>query len=338
MKRVELQIGIIGAGRMGRLYARIIQESPFARLVAMVGNTQPGCDEAARLFGVPVYAQGKFNLLWERHPEIDTVIVATPEWEHLRPGVSALQRGAHVLLEKPMAHKLSEAKEIAAAARASTATFMLCHSLRFDPRFALMQEAIARDEIGEVQHVYARRNGDQRAAARILGRCHPAYWLSPHDVDMMRWITGAEVRSVQAQAAKDGQQPADAIFATLKFSSGAIGRLENSWTNPPLNGRSRWGVFDVWGTRGTIELSPYEQGLKILQEDGTIAAPDTLELPVLHGKVFGAFPALVHHFLAAARREHPPLVGVEDGLATMRVAAAIKRSLIEKREVFVEEL
>jgi predicted dehydrogenase len=333
-----LRVGIVGAGRMGQLYARIVQEATGAELVALVGNTPAKTRQAGERLGVPAYAEGDFQTMWAHHPSIDVVIVATPEWAHLDPTVDALRRGAHVLLEKPMAHTLDKARQIAMAAEEASGVFMMVHSLRFDPRFALMQQAVAAGRIGEVHYMYARRNADQDAAQRILGRCHPAYWLTPHDVDVMRWVTGSEVVSATAQGTPDASQAADGIAADLRFANGALGRVENLWNSPPLNGRSRWGAFHVFGEAGNVELIPYEQGLKIFEVGGRITAPDTHEFPDLHGRVFGVFPALIHHFLRAAREEHPPLTGWREGLATMEVAEVIRRSLGEKRTVVVEEL
>lgn len=333
-----LRVGVIGVGRMGELYARIVRESPRAELVALVGNTAGRTEEAGRRFGVPAYAGGQVGRLWERHPELEAVIVATPEWEHLRPAVAALERGVHVLLEKPMAHTLADARVIAAAAGSARGAFMVCHSCRFDPRFALMREAVARGEVGTVHHIYARRHADQQAAKRILGRCHPAYWLAPHDIDLLRWVTGGEVVGVEARAAVDGTQSADAIFADLALSTGAVGRVETGWTAPRSGGSCRAVAFDVHGSRGVVEVTATGQGLAIHAEDGSVLAPDTHEAPVVHGRVQGAFPAMVEHFLGVAQGSQAPLVTIRDGLAAVAVAAAIERSLAEGRRVGVEEL
>ena len=332
----RVRFGVIGVGRMGALYARIIQEHPVAELVALTGNTPEKTAEAASTFGVPGYPNGGFIEMLDKHPDLDAVIIATPEWEHLEPAVQSLDRGIAVLLEKPMACTLADAQRIAEAAETSSGPLMLCHSLRFDPRFARMKEAVAAGAVGTVQYLYGRRNADQQAATRILGRCHPAYWLSPHDIDIMRWVTGSEVTQVHAQALQDGSQSSDGLLISLRFSNGVVGRVENIWTTPRLNGRTRWGVFDIQGSAGAIELSAFEQGLQIYRADGSVESPDTHESPILHGKVFGVFPALVDHFIGVVEGNHEPLVTVHDGLATIAIAAAAERSLAEGKEIALE--
>src|SRR5438093_8747119 len=137
-----LKIAVIGAGRMGQLYARIAAESPLTELSAVCGQSEAPVEAVAARWGVPGYAGGAYRRMLDEHPEIEAVVVATPEWLHLEPALAAIEAGKHLFLEKPMATTVAEAERIVAAANAAGITLLVCHQLRFDPRYALAKEAV----------------------------------------------------------------------------------------------------------------------------------------------------------------------------------------------------
>src|SRR4051795_5943482 len=165
-----LNVAVIGVGRMGQLYARMAAESAQATLIAVCGQSEAPVEAVAGRWGVPGYAGGAYRRMLAERPEIEAVVVATPEWLHLDPSLAAIEAGKHLFLEKPMATTVAEAERILAAAQAAGITLLVCHQLRFDPRYALAKEAVERGEIGELLHLSARRNTTSLAAARVQGR------------------------------------------------------------------------------------------------------------------------------------------------------------------------
>ncbi|MBI3973879.1 MAG: Gfo/Idh/MocA family oxidoreductase [Chloroflexi bacterium] len=327
----RLKVGVIGTGRMGRLYARIITELPQTELRAVCGRSEAPVAELALQWNVAGYAGGDYRRMLEAHPDLDAVVVATPEWLHLGPALAVMGAGRHLLLEKPMAASVLDAERIATAAESAGVTLMLCHQSRFDPRFALLKEAVDRGEIGEVLHVYARRNTTAVAAARVEGRIPLTCWISPHDLDLLLWITGSRVTSVAARTHGGARAPDAYFVATLGFANGVTAVFEQSWGAPPLDGRPRQAQFDVRGTAGVIEVSVNEHGLGIFKPDSAVYPP-LFESPIVHGKVFGVFPAMVAHFADCVLSGRRPLIDGRDGLATVVVADAIARALREGKE------
>jgi predicted dehydrogenase len=331
-----LKIGLIGAGRMGSLYGRIVNESGMGKIVALVGNTPTKTRQAAQTLDCAGYPQGDLDSLWQKHA-LDAVIVATPEWEHLRPSLQALERGLPLLLEKPMTDSWTDAQTLAQAVPQNH-LIMLCHVSRFDPRFAHLREAVRAGKLGKVRHIYARRSADQATFARLAGRTHPAYWLTPHDVDLMRWMTGAEVVEVTAHGILDGTSHADGLFVDLRFADGTVGRIENTWTTQALQGIWRWGQFDLQGERGHADVTPSEGGYQLYSPDAPPDMPDMFYAPEIAGRIEGAFARLVHHFLRSVQHQTPPSITLADGLESLRVATAIKIALAEKRPVALSEV
>jgi predicted dehydrogenase len=133
-----LAIGIIDLGRMGSLYGQLCNEMALTRLVAICGEDGNATAEIAEVWGVPGYDGCRYRQLLCEHPEIEAVIVATPEWVHSEPVTAALEAGKHVLVEKPPAISPDEAWQMTACAEHFGLTLFVCHSLSFLSRFALM--------------------------------------------------------------------------------------------------------------------------------------------------------------------------------------------------------
>lgn len=331
-----LKIGVVGVGRMGQLYARIAAELPQTALIALCGQREAPVADLARQWSVPGYAGGDYRRMLAEHPRIEAVVVATPEWLHVDPALAAIEAGKHLLLEKPMATSVPDAERILAAAETAGVTLMVCHQVRFDPRYAVAKEAVERGDIGDLLHVYARRNTTALAAARVRGQIPLTCWISPHDIDLLLWIAGSRVAGVAAHTRGDAREPDTYFLATLRFASGVTAVFEQSWGTPPLDGRPRQALFDLRGTRGTIEVTPLEQGLGIFTQ-GRAAYPQLMDSAIVHGRVFGVFPALLAHFVDCVAHGRPPLVTGRDGLAAVAVAEAIGQSLAEGREITLQE-
>jgi predicted dehydrogenase len=327
-----LAVALVGPGRMGRIYARLLTESAAARLVAICGCGESSARSLAEQYGAPWYGHADVGAMLADHPDIEAMIIATSEWAHVKPVLAALAAGKHVLVEKPLALAPNDASSLVQRAAEAGVHLMVCHTLRFDPRFVAVRQAVADGAIGNVLHLYARRNPPQAAAERVLGRFPLAYWLMPHDIDMMLWCTGSPVTKVMAYSRSGGRERDDFIIAVLTFANGAIGVVESSWGTPAQGGRPLNEQFTVRGTRGMAEVLGNDQGVAVYHGGGA-DYPDTSYTPVIHEQLDGSFRRLLDHFAGVVRNRWPPVVTGADGLAAVTVAAAVERSLAEGREI-----
>jgi predicted dehydrogenase len=328
-------LGIVGPGRMGQLYARIAQEAATMRLIALCGRDAESTQAAATTYQVPGYAAGDYQAMLAAHPEIEAVIVSASEWARIEPVLASLDAGKHVLVEKPMALSAADATCMVEHAASAGVHLMVCHSLRFDSRFAALQQAVAQGAVGQVLHLYARRNAPQIAVERVVGRFPLAFWLAPHDIDMMLWTTGSPVHKVMAFSKTGGKERQDFIIAILTFANGIIGVLESSWGTPAVSGQPLTEQFTVRGTGGMVELLSNQTGVGVYRAGAAPEYPDLGYTPVIHDQQDGMFRRLLHHFVSVIRNQHEPVVTGRDGLAAIRVAEAIDRSLREGREIVV---
>lgn len=323
-------LAIIGAGRMGTLYGQLANELALTRLVALTSEHEESTEKAAQQLGIPGYANCRHEEMLARHPEIEAVVVATPEWVHVEPVLACLRAGKHVLVEKPLTVSPEDAWTLVAAGEQSGKVFSVCHSQRFNPRFALMRESVASGEIGRIQHLYARRNSLQPAVNRVRGHFPLPYWLAPHDLDMMLWTVGSVAVSVNAVA--PGK---DFIIATIQFACGAVGVLETSWSTPGFAGKPLNELFTVRGDAGMVEVIGHEQGLSIYTGESSVKYPDTYHAPVIQGHTEGPYRALLRHFAGAVRGLWPAVISAREALRVIELAYAIQRSLETGAEVQV---
>jgi myo-inositol 2-dehydrogenase/D-chiro-inositol 1-dehydrogenase/UDP-N-acetylglucosamine 3-dehydrogenase len=263
------------------------------------------------------------------------VAVATPAATHFDLMRAALEAGKHVLVEKPLAVSPEDAWTLAAAGNESGKVFTVCHSLRFSARYALMRKAVVEGRVGEVVHVYARRNSLQPAVDRVIGRFPLPYWLAPHDIDMMLWTVGSRAVSVKAWSRAGAATRSDFVMATIQFENGASGVIETSWCTPGFSGRPLNELFTVRGDAGMIEVIGYEQGLAVYNADSTVEYPDTCHMPPIHGQTEGPYRSLLRHFAGAVRDLWPPLITAAEAAAVIDVAYAIERSLKTGTEIEV---
>ncbi len=329
-----VDVAVIGPGRMGGLYARILDQSALTRLVAVCGQGEVAARNVATEMGVPVYTGARYNDMLSDHPQIEAVVVATSEWAHADPVAACLEFGKHVLVEKPMATSPSDAVRMARGADRNGVHLMVCHSLRFDPRFAAMRETVARGEIGEVLHVYSRRSSQPAAVDRVLGRFPLAYWLLPHDIDLALWTSRSPVARVMATSRSGGRSRQDLIVVVLTFDCGAVAVLENVWGSPIRGGRPQNQLFTVRGTTGAVEVLPYENGLAIYGANDVVY-PDTSVAPDVHGQTEGTSRSLIRHFAGVVRNLWKPLITPRDGVEVVRIASAVDASLEEGREITI---
>src|SRR3989440_12315351 len=184
---MRLRVAVVGAGFIGQLHARVISESPLAKLAAIVDVDQDARETAASRFGVDSYPS--VDSICE-DPEVDATIIAVPDIAHEEPATRLLQAGKAVLLEKPMAHSLDAARRIAEVARSSQSRLMVGHILRFDPRYAGAASQVAAGGLGQPRQVTPGPFPLRAVVALVGGQRRPLISLRVHYPAAHQWGTG----------------------------------------------------------------------------------------------------------------------------------------------------
>jgi UDP-N-acetylglucosamine 3-dehydrogenase len=321
-----LGAAVIGLGVMGQQHARIWSELPGTRVVS-VYDVAPGraAELAARCGAV---AAESLEAALSAHG-VDLVSVCTDDQSHLEPCVAAAEAGKHVLVEKPLAMSLADADAIIAACERNGVVLMVGHVVRFDPRYTTARQAIEEGAVGEVIHVYGRRNNLISSGLRVGGRTSVAFFLGSHDLDLMRWFVGAEVVSVYAESSRKALVETgadDTIFTLLKYDNGAVGCLETCWAIPPGVPNALDARLEVVGTRGRVAVRAGGESLEVSGPERSDRL-DVIYGPEIAGLQHGALRTQLEHFADCARTGRQPVITPADARAAVEICVAIHESL-----------
>jgi predicted dehydrogenase len=319
MKQGEpLRLGVIGLGAMGLRHAQAIVELPGTELAAVSDVNAETLARVTAQYGVAGYADYRELL---RHPGLQGVVVVTPDALHREPCVAAAAAGLPVLLEKPLASTLEDGQAIVAAARERGTALMVGHIVRYSPRYIAVREAIRAGKLGEILHIYTRRNATVNSGRRLGGRVSPALFQYIHDLDALRWLTGLEVERVYAEAASKVLAEfgvPDSCFATLRFRGGAIAGMETSWALPAGVPNLLDAKLEVVGTQGVANIDEASQGISFFM-DGRYSLPEmTYFVPPLH-----VLKDEITRFADVVQAGAEPSASGDDALAALRIAPSM---------------
>ena len=225
-----VRLGIAGLGLAGSMMIRAAAIHPRIELCAAADPLERPRAAFAADFGAPAYAE--FRALCEDR-EVEAVYVASPHELHAAQAILALQRGKHVLVEKPMALTLEDCDRVIAAADRAGGRLLVGHTHAYDPNVRFVRALLKRGELGRLgmiltfnynDFLYRPRRPEELDAARGGG---VAFNQVAHQIEILRLLGGGLVRSVRANlGALDPDRPTEGnCMALLEFEDGAAASL-----------------------------------------------------------------------------------------------------------------
>lgn len=333
----KLNIGVIGVGRLGDLYARyFLGRISNARLAAVseineaVGNAFVAAHETPKFY--PDY----HDLMNDK--EIDAVVIVTPTSVHKDVAIAAAEAGKAVFCEKPLSISLAECREIEQVVARTGVFFHLGFMRRFDKGYAAAKKKIESGDVGEPIVFKSTSRDPFRPSLEYLDPKHSGGLLTDcgiHDMDLARWLVGevSSVYSIGDVLAYPEMKPigdVDNAIATLTFESGALGVIDVS----------RSAIFgydirtEILGTKGTLQVGYLrETPLLVLTKEGV--THDTV--PYFMERFGQAYVDQLQNFVDHVLQGKPPAITCGEGTAALRVSLAATRSLHERRPVSVTE-
>jgi UDP-N-acetyl-2-amino-2-deoxyglucuronate dehydrogenase len=358
MNAETLRAAFVGCGGIAEHYLSIYRDLPWVELVACVDTDLSRANRAAKQAGAQALAAS--DLQAALAPEVDVVVINTPNHLHREQTLAALDAGKHVLLQKPVAAQLADAEAIAAAASKAAARGIISglYLSYFDQ--SLMHDLramIAAGWFGELTHLYARlmhRGGlvvskqiqqgqaNWRASlAQTGGGCF--IQLAVHYVHLFQWMMNARVTRVMAMAKNlhcPGIEGEDLACAILEFSNGALATLDMAWNTAGEQ-------LSLHGTRGTAEYIGNQTlvldsdagafrghviqytGASASQSPGAPGAAITQQTQTIIAPLLGDAqnPFNQHRlFLEAVREGKAAPVSIASGVEDLRVVQAVYES------------
>ena len=318
-----LRAAVIGVGAMGRNHARVYNEMPETELAAVADLDTASVKEAARLYGARAYTDYR-AMLEEIQPAV--VSVAVPTQVHCQVALDALEAGCHVLVEKPIAATLEEGRRMIERAAELGRVLAVGHIERYNPAVIELKRRLDDGALGRIFQIHARRLGPFPARIRDVG---VVVDLATHDLDIMRYLTGKEVRRLYAETEQEIHTAHEDLFSGLvRFEDGVLGVLNINWLTP-----TKIREITVTGQRGMFLANLLTQDL-YFYENEEAGSLDWGHLSLLRGVGEGQMVRLRLHrreplraeletFVTAARGEPAAIVRGEDGLAVLELAQAL---------------
>lgn len=330
MDRVRL--GIIGLGIMGDLYTKIYSAHPLAEVVAVCSLRQEQVDEIRARYGV---REGyvDYRKMLERK-DLDAVVVATPDRHHFEPARAVLESGRHVLVEKPFTTSVREADDLIRISRRAGKFVQVSFNHRWLSPYAQAKQTIQSGQIGVPLAGYARKNDTIHVATDYIswaGDTTSAWFLSSHDIDLMRWWLESEPVEARALGRKEvlaarGIPTYDVIQAQVKFASGAFVTFESAWIYPNTFPSIVDSFMEVIGSAGHLHMDRKCESIEVSTNE-KFSYPKGFLAAEIYGRLRGAFPSCLEDFLFAILENTPPHVTAIDGRQVTAALEAIHRSL-----------
>ncbi|MCZ7542123.1 MAG: inositol 2-dehydrogenase [Anaerolineae bacterium] len=332
-------IGVVGLGRMGRIYAfHVARQVEGARLVAVADPlpeaTQAVTDQIDGVRGFSDY----HDLL--ASPEVQGVIVATPTSTHHDIVIAAAEAGKAIFCEKPTALTLAANDAMAAAVARAGVLYQVGFMRRFDKGFVAARRQIEAGVIGAPVVIRSISRDPYRTSLEFADPARSGGLIVDmciHDFDVARWLMGDEVARVYAEAgvlvypelAEVGD--VDNVMICVRFARGGLGNVEAS-----RNARYGYDIqCEVLGSEGALRVG-YLRETPVLTLTRAGVTHDVV--PYFMERFGPAYTAQIEHFVACVREDAPPRVGPEDARAALQVSLAATRSQHEGRPVEVSEV
>ncbi|KZE33639.1 inositol 2-dehydrogenase [Chelatococcus daeguensis] len=325
-----LNIGLLGAGRIGITHARAVIALPDVRIAAVFDPVDAAADAAQALTGARRASVEEIMA----DKDIAAVIVATPTDLHATQVEEAARAGKAIFCEKPIDLSSARAEACLAVVREHNARLMLGFNRRFDPSFARLKAEVEAGAVGKVELVQITSRDPAPPPVDYIKRSGGLFRdMMIHDFDMARFLLGEEVTEVFATGAAlvdpaiGAAGDVDTATATLKTASGRIAVITNSR-------RASYGYdqrLEVHGEKGMIQAGN-ETATTLTRANASGFTSDPL-LDFFMQRYAEAYRLELAAFCRLAAGEDIAVPTGEDGLAALRLADAAVTSLASGQSV-----
>ena len=302
-----VRVGVIGIGNMGWHHARVLS---LLRDAELVGVADP--DEARGRLAVEQFDCRWFPTYEDLLGEVEAVCIAVPTLLHHRVGMTCLQAGVHVLIEKPIAATQEEAADLIGAAETAGRLLQVGHIERFNPAFRELLRVVANEEVVVLEARRHSPNADRANDVSVV------LDLMIHDIDLVLELAASPVVRLAAAGGSSSDGPIDYVNATLGFANGVVASLTASkMAHRKIRSLSAHCRSSLMETdflnrnlrihRRSHESVSADHGELLYRNDGFIEEVSTTSIEPLYAEL--------EHFLQCVRGRETPAV---DGLQASR--------------------
>lgn len=335
-----LKIGIIGAGRIGKVHLESI--SYHVKNATVTAMADPFMNEETekliRSYGVSKVTKDYKDILNDK--DIDAVLVCSSTDTHAAISIEAINAGKHVFCEKPVDHSIEKIQAVADALKEHPdIKFQVGFNRRFDHNFAAIRKAYDDGKIGEA-HILKITSRDPEPPNPAYIKVSGGIFLDMtiHDFDMACFLTDSDVEELYVNSAvlvdpAIGEQgDVDTAIITMKMANGALAVIDNSR-------KAAYGYdqrAELFGSKGMVATSNDTVSSAVISNaDGV-----TGEKPLFFflERYIGSFSEEMRQFTEAVINDTEVPVGIHAGLQSVKIGLAAKKSVEEHRPVKISEI
>jgi UDP-N-acetylglucosamine 3-dehydrogenase len=324
----RLRAGLVGLGAMGRNHARVLGSLDGVELVAVV---DPAGDMHGSAGGRAVLG----HVADLTSVGVDYCVVAVPTIYHEEVGLALAEAGVHSLIEKPLAHDVKSARQLADAFEGAGLIGAVGHIERYNPALQSMRGRMEAGEIGAIHQIITRRQGPFPSRIADVGVVKD---LASHDIDLTAWVARQRYASVSARVAfKSGRRHEDLVAVVGQLADGTVTSHLVNWLSP-----FKERVTVVTGEKGafvadtlTADLTFHANASVPLRWEAMEAFRGVSEGDVIRYAIAKPEPLRTEHeaFRDAVLGLDANIVTMREGLATVVVAEAVMQSADEGRTI-----
>ena len=335
-----LKIGIIGAGRIGKVHLESI--SYHVKNATVTAMADPFMNEETekliRSYGVSKVTKDYKDILNDK--DIDAVLVCSSTDTHAAISIEAINAGKHVFCEKPVDHSIEKIQAVADALKEHPdIKFQVGFNRRFDHNFAAIRKAYDDGKIGEA-HILKIPSRDPEPPNPAYIKVSGGIFLDMtiHDFDMACFLTDSDVEELYVNSAvlvdpAIGEQgDVDTAIITMKMANGALAVIDNSR-------KAAYGYdqrAELFGSKGMVATSNDTVSSAVISNaDGV-----TGEKPLFFflERYMGSFSEEMRQFTEAVINDTEVPVGIHAGLQSVKIGLAARKSVEEHRPVKISEI
>ncbi len=337
-RKGRLAIGLIGLGRLGRVYAKdLAGRIAETRLVAVADPVGSLAQEVAEEFEVPRHYTDPLALIDDA--AVDALVIVSPTDTHRELVIAAAQRGKPTFCEKPPALSIDEVAAMKDALTKSGIFFQLGFMRRFDAGYAAAKKQIEAGRIGTPLVFKSSSRDPFRPSLEYANPKSSGGMLIDmgiHDFDLARWFMG-EVRTVATIGATIAYPELatvgdiDNAVTSLTFASGKLGVID----------LSRSGIYgydiatEILGLEGTLKIGYLRETPVMLLTKNSVAH-DTV--PYFMERFRDAYPTQLQNFAQNVLHDRPAPITIDDGLEALRIGVAATRAHASQTPVVVADV
>ncbi len=312
----ELRAAVIGAGRLGTLHARKYAAQEGVRVAAIVDVDRAAAVKLAAETGAVAMTDYR-----ELAGKIDLATVAAPGSAHFEIASAMLRAGIDLLLEKPMATTLDEARELAALGAQSGRVLQIGHLERFNPAIVRLRSIVSNPRFVECHRLapFTERGTDVDVILDLM----------VHDLDVILSLAPSEAISVEAIGVAILTDPIDLANARIRFKSGLIANISTSRVAPKRERKIRFFQPDAY-----ISVDYEARRVQVYRKS---PPPPGAKFPIISADQIDLesgdpLADEVAAFVASVRTRSAPAVTAQDGLRVMELSEWIKREMLAEAE------